>query len=755
MPRNRKEFEPFVLYKNYTLAHQQPITSLCWSSCSRLVLTGSKDSTVKLFNLHKIENYTPFSFIGHTKKVVLASFSEDDSRIYSIAKDGHTLVWCYTAERSAEFDQQMAFKQTKSQKNQSTKRLPEDKTTYSPLELALTKGRYFKEKGHKFDLKGGVATCKINLNSNILVFGLKTGIFSIFNLISFDSIYTLQLSGSKINSIDINPSGSWIAFGSKKNGQLLVWEWKSDSYVFKQEGHFFDVTCVDFSSDGTLLISGGNDGKVKVFDTFSGASICSFKEHTAKVTGVNFVQNKGNNVVCSASADGTVRCFDLIKFKNFRVLTTPEESQLTCVDSDFSGEIICAGGFDPYVVYVWALKTGDLIDILSGHTAPISSIRFSRTRDLLLSGSWDGTVRTHELYSKSGNSETFENNGEVLALDLAPDDKELTVSTAKGEVYIHCLTSGTLKNIIDVGRDIQGGRNREDRFAAKNSYKNCHYTTVSYNPSSNLLVCGGNSNVTNIYDMNYNVIVKRFVLSTNRSLEGVTHKLNSNNLTEAGDINEVDAIESDSEHEAERKLPGTKKALNSKGKFNLEVKVAMVKFSPSNRSFAVASSEGIFLYSLDESNVFSRLKLSLDVTIDNALESFNNKLYLKALIFAIHLDNYTLFTKFINATPVDNIHLIASKIPKNAVGPLLTMLAKKINEDVQLEVNLRWTVSMLKNHGVLLKSFEFRDVLKNIFKSVSKKGSILLPLVEENYQTINFMLNRGRVAVRDNDLEGL
>lgn len=89
----------------------------------------------------------------------------------------------------------------------------------------------------------------------------------------------------------INSSGDWIGFGcSGKNtsfslmlclfsrfdlifflnvhivasgmGQLLVWEWQSESYVFKQQGHFNNMASLAYSPDGQYIATGGDDGKV-------------------------------------------------------------------------------------------------------------------------------------------------------------------------------------------------------------------------------------------------------------------------------------------------------------------------------------------------------------------------------------------------------------------------------------------------------------------------------------------------------------
>ena len=59
-------------------------------------------------------------------------------------------------------------------------------------------------------------------------------------------------------------SGDWIAFGCSELGQLLVWEWQSETYVLKQQGHFNNMASVSFSPDATVMATGGQDGKVSL-----------------------------------------------------------------------------------------------------------------------------------------------------------------------------------------------------------------------------------------------------------------------------------------------------------------------------------------------------------------------------------------------------------------------------------------------------------------------------------------------------------
>ena len=316
-------------------------------------------------------------------------------------------IWKYEAERSSEFEKRLQFSRFRSKRNLNTKtivlneeneesideslkpavegndddnlksilqeednqlsKIDYEEEYYTEFEKSLITGRFILEKKQQFIINGKITACEINKKSSIIVLGLSTGVFCIYDINTFENKYTLQISDNKINSLAINSNGLWLGFGSKKLGQIVVWEWKSETYVFKQQGHYFDVSCIAYSPDGSLLASGGQDGKFKIWDINSSSCIVTFTEHASKVTEIKFVPNKPN-VVVSASLDGTVRAYDLIKYKNFRIMTTPKATQFLSLAVNFSGEIICAGGMDPFSIYIWALKTGDLIDILGGHT---------------------------------------------------------------------------------------------------------------------------------------------------------------------------------------------------------------------------------------------------------------------------------------------------------------------------------------------------------------------------------------------------
>ena len=61
----------------------------------------------------------------------------------------------------------------------------------------------------------------------------------------------------------VNPNGEWLAFGCSNLGQLLVWEWQSETYILKQQGHYYDMSSLCYSQDGHYVVTGADDGKVR------------------------------------------------------------------------------------------------------------------------------------------------------------------------------------------------------------------------------------------------------------------------------------------------------------------------------------------------------------------------------------------------------------------------------------------------------------------------------------------------------------
>ena len=88
-------------------------------------------------------------------------------------------------------------------------------------------------------------------------------------------------------------------------------------------------------------------------------------------------------------------------------------------------------------------------------------------------------------------------------------------------MYMWQAAEGNLIGIIDCKDDIAGGRLREERVTANNSSRNKHFNSVAISPNGEFVIGGGNSKHICLYDLRYKLLMKRFAVTQNRSLDGV------------------------------------------------------------------------------------------------------------------------------------------------------------------------------------------------------------------------------------------
>ncbi len=272
--------------------------------------------------------------------------------------------------------------------------------------------------------------------TKILVSAFNNGVFLLVSLPDVSLIHSLAISEQTIESVCFNKSGDWIVFGCPDLGQLLVWEWQSETYVLKQQGHSSSMNSLAYSPDGSMVATGGEDSKVKLWNTSSGFCFVTFNEHEASVTGVCFTPN--GKVVLSSSVDGTVRAFDMTRYRNFKTFTTPRPVQLSCISVDSSGDLIAAGGQDVFEIYLWSLTTGRLVDVLTGHEGPVASLSFSNnpTSSQLASVSWDKTVKVWDALESNSSKDSIHLTSEPTCVCWRPDGKVLSVATLSGICFI-------------------------------------------------------------------------------------------------------------------------------------------------------------------------------------------------------------------------------------------------------------------------------------------------------------------------------
>lgn len=693
-------------HREYT-GHYDAVNNITWSSDSRFFLTASKDLTAKVYSLNPIEGFVPTSLAGHKDSVIGAYFSKDQETIYTVSKDGALFEWKW---------QEVPLKEGEDEDEVMEDEKPR------PERWMITEKHFFLQNNAK------VKCATFHQDSGLLVVGFDSGIFGLYEMPDFNMIHTLSISQHGIDFVTINKSGEWLAFGASKLGQLLVWEWQSESYILKQQGHFDAMNSLVYTPDGQRIITTADDGKIKVWDATSGFCIVTFTEHTAGVTACEFA--KRGNVLFTASLDGSVRAWDLIRYRNFRTFTAPSRLQFSSLAVDPSGEVVCAGSLDSFDIHLWSVQTGQLIEQLSGHEGPVSSLSFAPNGGNLVSGSWDRTVRIWSIFTRTQTSEPLQQQADVLCVSFRPDAQQIAVSTIDGQLTFWDVENAEQVGHVDGRKDVSGGRKATDRTTAANAAGSKHFNTLCYSADGTCVLAGGNSKYICLYDVASGSLVRKFTVSVNLSIDGTQEFLNSKNLTEAGPLDLIDdqGEASDLEDRIDRTLPGASRGDMSQRKVRPEIRISALAFSPSGRSFAAASTEGLLIYSLDNVALFDPFDLDVDVTPAATLAE---KDYVKALVMAFRLNEKYLVHRVYETIPADDIKLVVRDLPVVYLGRLLRFVAEMADETPHVEFALLWIEAVMTKHGRVIRERrgEFEAEMRSVAKSVKRIQSELAKLL--------------------------
>jgi DNA-binding beta-propeller fold protein YncE len=194
-------------------------------------------------------------------------------------------------------------------------------------------------------------------------------------------------------------------------------------------GHKGAVTSVAYSPDGTYLLSGGEDGTVKLWETATGREVRTFTGHRAGVTSVAFSPDGATAV--SGSNDSTLRLWDVTSGHELRA-TDRLGWKIAGVAFSADGKFV-ASAADDNQVKLWSVPKLELVRAFAGHGWRVTSVAFSPNGDSSLSGSEDDSLKLWDV-SKGQEMRTFRNGFvAVTCVAFSPDGK-LGLSGGKDKV---------------------------------------------------------------------------------------------------------------------------------------------------------------------------------------------------------------------------------------------------------------------------------------------------------------------------------
>jgi WD40 repeat protein len=182
------------------------------------------------------------------------------------------------------------------------------------------------------------------------------------------------------------------------------------------KAHESGETVVAYSPGGTMLVTGGADHLIRLWNLRTRESYLTIRGHTGAITRVDF--NRSGSHILSSSTDGTVRVWDAATGTELRRLE--HRTQLLLAFYERSEDQILTTTKNNRILR-WSFETGEVLQEFEGHNAAVTAIvpRFGKhTHQQIVSGSLDKTLRLWR--SDTGEQIRLfgDDLGEVSCLDV-------------------------------------------------------------------------------------------------------------------------------------------------------------------------------------------------------------------------------------------------------------------------------------------------------------------------------------------------
>ncbi len=279
--------------------------------------------------------------------------------------------------------------------------------------------------------KGSITQIAYSPNGEHLAVTGSIGIW-LYDTTTYQEVALLTENMGPVSSVAFSPDGKTIVSGSD-DGNVRLWDVLTGKHIQTFTNNANRVLSVAFSPDGNIVASGGDDTS----EEGPGFGIHLWNVHTGEHLKALEGNNYGTLSVCFSpdgkmlasggdrSSNNILLLWDVDAGETIetfrRTFKRPERfGSFTSVAFSPDGNIIASASRDK-TIRLWSPHTGLLLKTVSGHTEPVTSVIFSPDGKLFISAAADGirvwdtdTVELIEFLPVPAVSVVFSPNGNTF-----------------------------------------------------------------------------------------------------------------------------------------------------------------------------------------------------------------------------------------------------------------------------------------------------------------------------------------------------
>lgn len=232
---------------------------------------------------------------------------------------------------------------------------------------------------------------EISESGKYFIFGSIEGRIAVVDKDNKEIIQDISLEGGSIYSIVLFKGDKYFA-SAGKDGIIRKFDFNTFEIVQSFVGHEKEINCLSLSVEEDEIFSVSDDCTVRAWDQTGQSKI--LYTHDKAVLCLD--RSKDGSILVSGGADKKVKFFDLVKGEVQSVLN---EFTSSIWAVKLSGNLkYFAAGDSNSVLKVWDYQAMTVLKTLTGHTKRISHLEFNLTESVLVSSSNDATIRIWSMH---------------------------------------------------------------------------------------------------------------------------------------------------------------------------------------------------------------------------------------------------------------------------------------------------------------------------------------------------------------------